>query len=265
MKQSPIEIKIAEIIVDPALQAREKLCESTADAYATLLQENPDNWPFTEPVTLFLVDGRYTLVDGWHRIEACNQTGRALVHAVVRTGTKLDALKWALGANATHGLRRSNADKRRSVRLALENEHLVGLSNKKIAKLCGVSNTFVAKVSKEMAYEGVNVYPPDPLVSADLNCSNGATIEDAEYRPTEPASPNLVPASAARQKNKTGKVQSTALSAFEKAYKDHIGPLMRSMDKVRDLNGGPGPVYEVASESLTEFSREFRMMGQGQK
>ena len=53
----------------------------------------------------------------------------------------------ALGANGTHGLKRSNADKQNAVKMAYENRVLLGIgenpSARVIADLCGVSHTFV--------------------------------------------------------------------------------------------------------------------------
>lgn len=56
---------------------------------------------------------------GWHRVAGAEQAGLTEIEADVQPGTKRDALLYSAGANATHGLRRSNADKRRSVRLLL--------------------------------------------------------------------------------------------------------------------------------------------------
>ena len=62
----------------------------------------------------------------------------------MRKGGRVDALKYALGANAVHGQRRSNADKRRCVEIAVK--EFGGLSSRAIAELCGVSNHFVDSI-----------------------------------------------------------------------------------------------------------------------
>ena len=59
-------------------------------------------------------------------------------------GGKLDAIKYALGANTTNGLRRSNADKRRCVEVALE--HWGKMTTKALAEMCGVSRPFVEEL-----------------------------------------------------------------------------------------------------------------------
>lgn len=62
----------------------------------------------------------------------------------MRGGGRVDALKYALGANAIHGQRRSNADKRRCVEIAVA--EFPKMSSRAIAELCGVSHPFVESI-----------------------------------------------------------------------------------------------------------------------
>ena len=62
----------------------------------------------------------------------------------MRKGTRLDALKFSLGANQANGLRRTNADKRHCVELALK--EFPKLSDRAIAGMCGVSHPFVSEM-----------------------------------------------------------------------------------------------------------------------
>ncbi|MDD3642958.1 MAG: hypothetical protein PHQ19_05810, partial [Candidatus Krumholzibacteria bacterium] len=59
----------------------------------------------------------------------------------------MDALRHALGANAAHGHRRTNADKRRAVELALR--EFPKTPAIKIAEICGVSQPFVSAMKNE--------------------------------------------------------------------------------------------------------------------
>jgi len=52
-------------------------------------------------------------------------------------------------ANAAHGIRRSNADKRRAVEMLLSDEEWRQLSNIRNARRCVVSHTFVNSVREE--------------------------------------------------------------------------------------------------------------------
>lgn len=64
-------------------------------------------------------------------------------HTDVRQGTRRDAILYSVGANETHGLRRTNEDKRRAVMTLLSDEEWSRWSNNEIAQKCGVSHTFV--------------------------------------------------------------------------------------------------------------------------
>lgn len=57
------------------------------------------------------------------------------------------------GANAEHGLPRTNADKRRAVEMLLADEEWVGWSNKQIAKACCVNPSTVDNCRNELSTE----------------------------------------------------------------------------------------------------------------
>lgn len=88
--------------------------------------------------------------DGFHRVKACTFAERAEIDADVRQGTQRDAILYSVSANATHGMRRTNADKRRAVMTLLNDEQWSKWSDREIAAKCGVSNTFVGQLRKEV-------------------------------------------------------------------------------------------------------------------
>jgi hypothetical protein len=67
----------------------------------------------------------------------------------VRKGTQRDAILYALGANAAHGLRRTNADKRKAVEAMLGDPEWAAWAQTKIAEACAVSREFVNRVVSE--------------------------------------------------------------------------------------------------------------------
>ena len=80
-------------------------------------------------------DGQaYWLADGFHRVRAAQEAGLAGINADVRQGTRRDAVLFSAGANAVHGLRRSNADKRRAVETLLNDEEWRAWSDNEIAR-----------------------------------------------------------------------------------------------------------------------------------
>lgn len=149
MDSQIVEISISQVIADKRLQNRESMNEQVIDEYASLLSQHPDNWPFNTPITVFEIDGKLYVADGFHRFKACLRSGCSKLSAFIRTGTWDDAVEFSLSANATHGLRRSNADKRKSVHTALSTDSIRSKSNREIARTCQVSEKLVRIVKEE--------------------------------------------------------------------------------------------------------------------
>ena len=101
------------------------------------------------PITVFYDGEHYWLADGFHRLAAHVKNSDVEIDADVREGSKLDAIKFSLSANETHGLRRTQADKRNAVLTALADPEWKELSGGEIAKLCDVSHDLVARVKRE--------------------------------------------------------------------------------------------------------------------
>lgn len=93
------------------------------------------------------------LADGYHRLAAAERAGLAQIQVELHEGTLKDAVLYSVGANQTHGLRRTSADKQRAVRRALA---VAGSeqSDNWIAERCGVSAPTVAKVRAALEQEG---------------------------------------------------------------------------------------------------------------
>lgn len=140
------QVALEHIRTDGGTQARAKLDDATVEEYAALIGTGAN----VPPVVVFYDGEAYWLADGFHRVAARAKAGRVTVPAEVHAGTREDAQWYACGANATHGLRRTNPDKRRAVMLALRNPHAVGKSNVEIAKHCGVSESSVRNIRGEM-------------------------------------------------------------------------------------------------------------------
>jgi hypothetical protein len=108
--------------------------------------ERGDKFP---PLVVFNDGKKYWLADGFHRFYAARAVQRTTIHCDVRQGGLREAILFSASVNATHGLRRTNLDKRRAVgRLVLDKEWRKW-SDAEIARRCLVSDRFVAKVRKE--------------------------------------------------------------------------------------------------------------------
>jgi hypothetical protein len=135
------KLNVNAIRIDGGTQSRVSLDEQTVAEYVDALESLP-------PVIVFEDGADYWLADGFHRLHAYRTAGKASIPADIRTGTKRDAILFSVGANGTHGLRRSNADKRKAVGVMLADAEWSQWSDRKIAEACGVSHTFVALLRK---------------------------------------------------------------------------------------------------------------------
>lgn len=138
-----LKIKIEDLNTRD-LQTRAALNEDTVSDYAEAM-ERGDKFP---AVTVFTDGAEYYLADGFHRVEALRRIGKKSVVAELQDGDYKAALLYALKANSTHGLRRTNADKRHALEMAWNaREHLFGgePSQNLLADTCGISRQTVVR------------------------------------------------------------------------------------------------------------------------
>ena len=121
------------------LQSRAAINNEIVTEYAEAIKAGAEF-----PAVVVFNDGAENwLADGFHRFHAHNQAGKTSILADVRQGTNRNAILYSLGANGTHGLHRTNADKRKAVATMLNDFEWAAWSSNAIAKACGVSHTFV--------------------------------------------------------------------------------------------------------------------------
>ena len=140
-------LKLNEIRIDGGTQPRVAIDEQVVAEYAELYSSGV----ILPPVTVFFDGATYWLADGFHRYWANKRINCDYIIADVRQGTQRDAILHSVGANADHGLHRTNADKENAVRTLLTNP-LVSLdesgkpwSDRGIARHCRISAPTVAK------------------------------------------------------------------------------------------------------------------------
>lgn len=138
--RAPISIDLSSIEMDVSIQCRATIDTGIVNEYAERMAEG-DKFP---PVILYGTRERAWIGDGWHRIMSWQQIGAVAVLAIINPGGRADALKHALSANALHGHRRTNADKRRCVEVALK--EFPDMSSRAIAEMCGVSHELVDRM-----------------------------------------------------------------------------------------------------------------------
>jgi len=106
------------------------------------------------PVILFNDGEVFWPADGFHRIAAAKKIGCDRIMADVRQGSKRDAVLYATGVNAKHGLRRTQADKRRAILTVLRDPEWSRMSDREIGKRCQVDHKTVGSVRREMTGGG---------------------------------------------------------------------------------------------------------------
>lgn len=141
------KIATKSIRLDGGTQSRAEINNDVVTDYAAEMKAG-----VKFPAIVVFFDGdNYWCADGFHRVQAALRVNIAKIEADVRQGTRRDAVLYSVGANADHGLRRSNADKRRAVMKLLEDDEWGKWSSYEIAKRCFVSHTFVDNLRSSLA------------------------------------------------------------------------------------------------------------------
>ena len=142
------EISLSRIVAHQEVQARVAMNEETIEEYTEAMR-NGDKFP---PVVVFSDDdgASYWLADGFHRFEAAKEAGHNFIQAEIRSGGKREAILFAVGANSSHGLRRSREDKRNSVLKLLKDREWSQWSDREIARQCRVSHPLASKLRADL-------------------------------------------------------------------------------------------------------------------
>ena len=137
---------IKDIRVDGGTQSRAAINQDVVAEYAAALEDPTTVFP---PVIIYNDGKSYWLADGFHRLDAFKQAGRTEIPADIRQGDRRRAILHSVQANANHGLRRTNADKRRAIITLLDDPEWVEWSDRAIAKQCRVDHKTVGRIREE--------------------------------------------------------------------------------------------------------------------
>lgn len=131
---------IESLRIDKRLQGRVRSEESVVTEYAEAIAGGA-TFP---PGEAFFDGSNYWLAHGLHRMLAHKQAGKKQFECQIIKGTFEDACWHAAAANKDQtSIRRTNADKRRSVELALDHAQSKGMSNRALAEYLAVSEKLV--------------------------------------------------------------------------------------------------------------------------
>jgi hypothetical protein len=237
-------IELSKIRIDGGTQPRAELNQATVDEYAEAIKTGAQ----LPPVTLFYDGAHYWLADGFHRYFGAKAAGRTTIHEDITPGTLREAILYSLSANSKHGLRRSNADKRRAVQTLLSDAEWSKWPQSKLAEVCGVTREFVSRVSTDfLSCDRSHDSAPQTITVT----RNGTTYEQKkrapEWRepapeerlaPAEPPEPEYTPLDAAHDQisdlqDALARASVGELSAEEK--EEAAGLIARLREEVRVL------------------------------
>lgn len=152
------EIALSAISVDASTQTRASINESVVTEYAARMLDGVQ-FP---AITLFSDGNQYYIGDGFHRVLAKQRNGAVTIEAEVQSGTRRDAIWYALGANREHGHRMTTADKKRAIVVALET--WPEMSQHRIAEQIGCAQSWVCEVKSRVAQQQAQVIGTDNVV-----------------------------------------------------------------------------------------------------
>lgn len=218
-------IDISQIRMDGGTQSRAAINDETVTDYAEAMADPDTVFP---PIVVYFDGKDYWLADGFHRVEAWRRIGRVEVPAEVRQGDRRRAILHSVAANSAHGLRRTNADKRRAVATLLEDDEWSQWSDREIARRCAVSPSFVGSVRA-----GLSVH--DGQIDGSRTVQRGGTTYE-------------------QKTENIGKKQDTPVrKSSDTAGADKAGI------SVGDIPAD-GPAPEAEPDPYAKLRREFRAM-----
>lgn len=141
-------LALDKINITGGTQPRTKIDQDTVDEYIELLEGNVGIFP---PVIVFFDGVSHWLADGFHRYYASVKLGLGYIHAKIKTGTVRDAILHSVGANSSHGLKRTPEDKKKAVMTLLSDAEWGEWSDREIARRCDVSHRYVSQLHKKLS------------------------------------------------------------------------------------------------------------------
>lgn len=140
-------VRISDLILSEEVQSRVTLDENVINEYAEAMK-NGDEFP---PIDVYKDGDDNYVADGFHRVKGATKAGLTEIKAKIKEGTIRDAILHSVSANSTHGLRRTNLDKRNSVEKLLVDPEWQLWSDRKIAEKCAVHHSTVAKIREDLS------------------------------------------------------------------------------------------------------------------
>lgn len=232
------KLPVSALTRDLNLQPRERIDDATVASYAEDIAAGAK----MPPVVVF-DDGskRYWLADGFHRCEAALKAigEGAEVEVDLRKGDGDAAFLFSLGANAEHGLRRTNKDIKRAVERCLA--RFSGYTDRQVAKVCKVS------------HHTVKAHRPPPAVGQLAQLNETRTGADGkQYKAKKPKAdkPKAPPVRAVKDRAAAdayyaAEAQAAGLGEESQDVPDVEGPAVRVIESPPVEEKPPQPFAPV--------------------
>ena len=147
------DLLISDIELDSALQTREHLDYDKVLEYRASLDRG-DSLPPISVVRDRDNPDLLRITDGFHRLSAHTMRGAISITAEIITLDQAGAVLLAASANRSHGLPRSQMDKRRAVALLLGNPEYTKWANRKIANALNIDDKTISAVRGQLEQAG---------------------------------------------------------------------------------------------------------------
>lgn len=221
------KLELTKIRIDGGTQPRAELNQATVAEYAEVMTAG-GNLP---PPTVFHDGTDHWLADGFHRFFAHRKIGALTIEVEVIQGTQRDAVLYAVGANAAHGLRRTKEDRRKAVLTLLQDAEWSAWSDREIARRCSVEHRLVASVRASLA-------APSLVQNTSEKSDTGASAGERTYT------------------TKHGTTAKMKTAGISEAAKDRAAPRDKSAET-------PGQT-EALSEAKSLLAEQSSMLDEAQ-
>lgn len=154
------DIQIKDIVANKDFMMRQELDKNLVAQYKEILDAILE----TSPVIVYEINGKYHLVDGFHRLNAARQDNRETIKANVYKGSLQDAYGAACIANLQHGKPLTRNERKKAIEQYIKLN--VQRTNVDIAKDVGVSEKTVRRYRMELESSG-EIEPQEIRITAN--------------------------------------------------------------------------------------------------
>lgn len=246
-------LALDKITIDGGTQSRVGLNQDVVDDYSVVIRDGTD-FP---PVTVFFDGKKYWLADGFHRLAAYRKAGAMELPAAVHQGTRRDAILFSVGANAAHGLRRTNDDKRRAVTTLLNDKEWSAWSDREIAKRCDVSDRFVNSLrcdtangsQSERTYTHPKTGKPTTMDTAKIGKAPPRADDQAEHDRQRQETVDALPPSIRAMEAAKAERRNAPTGGIE----DDLASVIAERDELREANAALSADVDRLAREVAKF------------